>query len=220
MRWSLLFDLDGTLIDTAEFLVACARHAFDGFDGSVPSDAEWVAGIGTPLRSQFAQYARGEAEVERLVRRYRAFQHEHHDRLTRCFDGAVDTVRALRGRGHPIAIVTSKGEELAHRGLAWVGLAAYVDTVVGVESSTRHKPDPEPVRVALARLGGAAERALFVGDSPHDVRAGNAAGVVTVAALWGPFSREQLAEARPTHYLGRITELPGLVERIERAHRG
>ena len=95
-----------------------------------------------------------------------------------------------------------------------MGLIGHVDVVIGADSVTRHKPHPEPVLVALERLGAPRETAIFVGDSPHDVAAGNAAGVTTVAALWGPFGRDALERAEPDYIIDRIVELPGLVERI------
>jgi pyrophosphatase PpaX len=212
--WSLLFDFDGTLVDSIDLLLASMRHAFDGHWRAGPTTEDWVAGIGRPLQTQIRPYCRDDAEVERLVARYRSYQREHHDRYMRCYDGTVQTVRQLHERGHPIAVVTSKAEDLTHRGLRYLGLDALVDVVVGVESTTRHKPDPEPVLFALERLGGDAARAVFVGDSPHDMHAGNAAGVVTVAALWGPFTREQLTASAPAYYLERIDELPALIDRI------
>ena len=77
------------------------------------------------------------------------------------------------------------------------------------------KPDPFPVRMALDELGYEASEAIFVGDSPHDINAGNSAGVISIAALWGPFRRDQLDPANPAHYLADIAELPALVERIQ-----
>ncbi|MGH7669320.1 MAG: HAD family hydrolase, partial [Gemmatimonadaceae bacterium] len=77
-----------------------------------------------------------------------------------------------------------------------------------------HKPDPEPVRIALDRLNTPANQALFVGDSVHDMYAGNAAGVTTVAALWGPFTREDLAPSTPRYHLDRVRDLPALVSRL------
>lgn len=212
-RTAVLFDLDGTLVDTTAFLLRSMRHAFEGSGLRTPSDAEWIAGIGTPLRTQLRGFAPDEAAVELLVARYRAFQHAHHDAMTFAFPQALDVVQALRRRGHALGVVTSKGEALAQRTLAHVGLLPLMEVVVTADSVTRHKPDPEPVRFALERLSVAPGHALFVGDSPHDVNAGNAAAVRTVAALWGPFSRETLERARPTHLLEALAELPALVER-------
>lgn len=214
-RLTILFDLDGTLVDTIDFILASMRFAFAEHDGPRPSDAEWTAGVGTPLRSQLREWARDDAEVERLALRYRTHQRANLATLTRTFPGVREALAALRERGHPMAIVTSKAEEIAHLTLEQAGILHYMDAVVGVESSRRHKPDPEPVRVALERTGGEPARALFLGDSPHDIAAGNAAGVSTVAVAWGPFSRETLLAAGPTWWLETIAELPALVERVE-----
>ena len=215
-RLALLFDLDGTLVDTIAFILESMHAAFAEHAGRRPTDAEWTAGIGTPLRTQLRDFVGDEAEVERLALRYRAHQREHLPRLTRIFPGVAETLAALRGRGHPMAIVTSKAEEIARLTLEHARLLHLMDTVVGVESAQRHKPDPEPVRVALHRLGADPRRALFLGDSPHDVAAGNAAGVDTVAVAWGPFSRETLLASGPTFWLESIAELPALVDRVER----
>lgn len=210
-----LFDLDGTLIDSIELILNSARHAFTGRSGHVPDDAEWLSGVGIPLATMFRRYARDEDEVGALIAKYREYQLEHHDRLTRCYDQVVETVDFLRAAGHPCAIVTSKTGWLAKRGLDHVGLGQHFDVIVGCDSCERHKPDPEPVRVALDRLGYAPRDAVFVGDSVHDMLSGNAAGVTTVAALWGPFSREDLVASGPAYYLERIADLPTLLAAIQ-----
>jgi len=212
---AVLFDLDGTLIDSIELILNSARHAFARSGRATPADEEWLAGVGMPLVAMFRQYATTDAEVDALVAGYREYQMEHHDRLVRCYDLVVETVDRLRARGHPLAVVTSKTGWLAKRGLEHVGLATHFDVIVGCDACQRHKPDPEPVHVALEQLGYEPDEAVFVGDSVHDMAAGNAAGVSTIAALWGPFTRETLAAARPSHYLERIADLPALIERIE-----
>jgi len=216
---AVLFDLDGTLIDSIELLLSSVRHAFRARTERVPTEAEWVAGIGTPLAAQLRPYAATEHELAELVAGSRAFQRVHHDRLTHLYGGALETVTTLRARGHPLGVVTSKGDDIAHRSIGYVGLAPHFDTVIGCDSCARHKPDPEPVLVALDRLGYAPADAMFVGDSPHDMASGKAAGVTTVAALWGPFTRAMLEPTAPNYYLERIAELPTLVERLERERR-
>ena len=105
---AVLFDLDGTLIDTIDLLLACARHTFEGRNPR-PTDEQWIAGIGTPLRKQFAEFAASDDEIEQLTRRYRTYQREHHDRLTNAFPGVLETLDELERRGHPMGIVTSIG---------------------------------------------------------------------------------------------------------------
>lgn len=207
---AVLFDLDGTLIDSIELILQSARHAFIGRERT-PSDAEWLAGVGIPLATMFRKYARDDADTEALVARYRAFQIPNHDRLVRAYDGVAETIRALREARHPLGIVTSKTEALARRGIELVGIGLHFDVVIGCDTIEHHKPDPRPVLAALERLRRDPGESVFVGDSVHDIAAGNAAGVVTVAALWGPFSREDLAPSRPQHYLERISDLPALL---------
>jgi len=210
-RPTILFDLDGTLIDSIELILTSARYAFEKLERDAPSDSEWLAGIGIPLFTMFGRYARDEEDVGVLIAAYREYQLANHDRLTRCYDNVVDTVKALNERGHEIGIVTSKSEALAMRGLAHVRLARYVDTIVGCDGSTRHKPDPEPVQIALTRLDCPPRDAIFVGDSVHDIIAGNAAGVRTAAATWGAFKRSDLESARPNLYLDDVSALLQIV---------
>ena len=207
---AILFDLDGTLIDSIELILNSARYAFQKLQRECPSDQEWLAGVGIPLFTMFARYARDEADKAALIAAYREYQTEHHDRLIRCYDDVVDTVVELRRRGHEMAIVTSKSEYLAIRALNRVGLARQIDTIVGCDGTTRHKPDPEPVRIALHRLGYAPADAIFVGDSIHDIVAGNAAGVRSAAALWGPFDRPDLEPGNPSAWLEKISDILAL----------
>jgi pyrophosphatase PpaX len=212
---AVLFDLDGTLIDTIDLILASAHAAFEGFHGRRPTDAEWIAGIGTPLHTQLMAFSNSEAQAAELTVRYRTFQRQAHDRLTRVFPGTLEVLATLAAAGHPMGIVTSKSNEMMLRGLAHTGIAPYVRTTIGSDSCTIHKPDPFPVRLALQELGYTEDEAVFVGDSPHDVNAGNSAGVISIAALWGAFTRTQLQPANPAHYLESIAELPALVERIQ-----
>lgn len=212
--FAVLFDLDGTLIDSIGLLLECVRHTFEGRTPA-PTDEEWIAGIGTPLRKQLAAYTSSEEEIEALTDRYRTYQREHHDRLTWAFPGVPETLLELERRGHPMGVVTSKSNEMMDMGLRYVGLDRFMRTKIGMDSCSLHKPDPTPVRVALEELGYTPREAVFVGDSPHDIASGNGAGVVSVAALWGPFTREQLEPSGPAEYLERIEALPTLLDRLQ-----
>jgi pyrophosphatase PpaX len=207
---AILFDLDGTLVDTLPFILAAVRHAFDGY-GSCPTEAEWTAGTGTPLRAQMASYVRRPEDVDALVQRYRTFWIEEHDRRTHAFPGVVETVAELARRGHPLGVVTAKTEHGAFRTLRHTGLLPFMRAVIGADTCARAKPDPEPVRVALARLGRAAGEAVLVGDATHDVAAARAAGVRAIGVAWGAASREALARAGADAILEGFHDLPALV---------
>ena len=212
---AVLFDLDGTLIDSIGLIVDAMHHAFEGFGGTVPADSVWMAGIGTPLFKQLALYARSAEELDMLRERYRAYQFIHHDDVIKEYPGTTAVLEDLHARGLAMGIVTSKGDELARRGLELTGLARFLPVVVSADSVTKYKPEPEPVLLALERLGVRADEALMMGDSPHDISSGNAAGVRTIGALWGPFTRGQIAVTHPTYWLSNIRELPPLLEALE-----
>jgi pyrophosphatase PpaX len=207
LRPAVLFDLDGTLIDSIELILNSARYAFDKLGRECPSDSEWLSGIGIPLFTMFGRYARDQADCASLIAAYREYQYANHDRLVRCYAGVANAVMSLSSQGYELAIVTSKSEALALRGLAHVGLARFMDTIVGCDATSRHKPDPEPVRIALHRLACAPDDAVFIGDSVHDIHAGNAAGVATVAATWGASNRAELEISTPTAFLDSIAGL-------------
>ncbi|HEX6250028.1 MAG TPA: HAD hydrolase-like protein, partial [Gemmatimonadaceae bacterium] len=137
---AILFDLDGTLLDTIELLLGSMRHAFAEHSGRRPTTDAWIAGIGTPLRTQLREFLDTDEEVETIVARYRSYQQEHHDRLMRCYDDVTATLEALHARGHPLGVVTSKMNDLMNRGLQRVGIAHLMTAAVGCDSCARHKP--------------------------------------------------------------------------------
>ena len=214
MRPAILFDLDGTLIDSIELILGAARHAFVGFEGRAPTDEEWRAGIGRPLQAVLREFAPDEAEAARLFGRYRAYQLEHHDRLVRTYAGIAETVQWLADTGHPMALVTSKSDWMAAKAMALVGLDRLIPTIVGCDTCVNHKPHPEPVERALALLGAEPANALFVGDSPHDVESGRAAAVSTVGVTWGAFSRPELERAGADVVIDHVEELRSVVARF------
>ena len=210
---ALLFDMDGTLLDSIGLIVESAVYAFDGREGPRPTRDEWQALIGTPLDAMLAHWATDPADAAFLKGRYRHFQIANHDRFVRLYDGVDETLRALHAAGHPLAIVSSKLDEGIRRSMDYFCLTPLFDAIVGIDHTTRHKPHPEPVEFALARLRVGPDEALFIGDSPHDVEAGNAAGVRCVAVTWGAFTHEAIAPARPAHWIERMADLPALIAR-------
>jgi pyrophosphatase PpaX len=203
---AVLFDLDGTLIDSITLIAEAARHAFSACDVAAPADADWLSDLGLPLRAMFARFAE-EGRIEELIGHYREYQVANHDRLVSCYAEIPEVVGSLKELGYTLGVVTSKSERLADRGLTYTQLKQYFDTIVGLESCVRHKPDPEPVITALGRLGFRPEDSIFVGDSPYDMAAGRAAGTAVAAALWGPFTRAQLELSTPELMLERPSDL-------------
>ncbi|MEM9194811.1 MAG: HAD-IA family hydrolase [Myxococcota bacterium] len=210
---AVLFDLDGTLIDSIELIVASFRYTHRTHFGTDRPDEFWIRGIGRPLRDQLGDVAESREELQTLLDIYRTYNLEHHDRMARPYVGAVETVRRLAERGTPLALVTSKLRIGAERGLRLLGLEDEFPVRVCADDVTRGKPDPMPVHLALEQLRANPRETVFVGDSPHDMEAGRRAGVQTAAASWGPFEESVLREHAPTYWLAHIEEVLPLVTR-------
>jgi len=203
----VLFDFDGTLIDSTRLILESYHHTMRVHRGTSFPDAEWIKGLGTPLRVQFRRFTDDPVEVQRMIDTYRDWNLSHHDAMVRAFPGAVDAVKRLKTSGARLGIVTSKNRHGVEKGLTVCGFDGLFDEIVTSDDLEASKPDPAPVLAALARLGAPAASALFVGDSPHDIAAGRDAGTRTAACLWGPFARETLAAERPDFWLRSFDEL-------------
>lgn len=210
---TVLFDLDGTLIDSVELILSSYRHTLTVHRGTSPPDEVWLAGLGTPLWVQFRQFTDDDAELDAMIATYRAHNTAHHDAMVRPYPGVREAVDALRARAR-LGIVTSKSRSGALRGLRLTGMEGWFSVVVGADDVTRHKPDPEPVRYALDRLGADAGTAVFVGDSPHDLAAGRAAGVRTAAVTWGPFAEGILRAHDPDYWITSPAGLSDLADGV------
>jgi pyrophosphatase PpaX len=196
-----LFDLDGTLIDSVALILGSFHHTRERHYGDRLPDDYYLTTLGMPLRDSFARMATSPDEVEALVRTYVEYNLQHHDSMVRPYEGVVAMVSALTKRRAHLGLVTSKLRKTAIRGLNVAGIEGAFELVVGADDVQRGKPDPEPVLFALEKLGARADETLFVGDSPHDIEAGNRAGVKTAAATWGPFPRAALDAAKPTFFV-------------------
>ena len=194
---TVLFDLDGTLIDSGAIILASMRHAAETvLERRVP-DEELMGAVGGPgLVAQMR--ALDPERVDDLVRVYREHNEPLHSELHAC-DGVLRLLPRLHGEGRRLGIVTAK--RLVTVRLAFdviPELERYFDTVVGADETERHKPHPDPILLALDRLDADAGSAAYVGDSPFDVQAAKAAGVHAVAVTWGRIhDEERLAREHP-----------------------
>jgi pyrophosphatase PpaX len=219
--YTILFDLDGTLIDTTDLILACFDHSWQTVAGRGNDREAVVATFGMPLRNAMALLASevGHAEstrvdlgldldlIERLLLEYRSFNLANHDGMVQAFPGTHLVLAELRARGYRVGVVTSKGRELGRRGLTLCALDGFMDVEVFLEDTDNHKPRPEPILKALEKLNASPNSAVYVGDSRHDLIAGRSAGVRTVAALWGPMLREALDQERPDFSAESISDL-------------
>ena len=134
----VLFDLDGTLADTIPLLLSSMRAAYAAVGGAVPEERAWLRGMGTPLRAQFMHFEANNLErVEPLIAEYREWQIANLHALVKEYDGVRALVDALRAAGHPIGVVTGKGDWMARVTLERVGLLDAFDMIVGADATDR-----------------------------------------------------------------------------------
>ena len=207
----VLFDLDGTLIDSGPIILASMKHASLAVLGREPDEELVRSAIGGPgLIAQMRDL--DPDRVDELVEAYRLHNEPLHAELE-AFDDVLRLLPVLRDEGRRLGIVTAK--RLRTVGLAlgrFPQLREAMDVVVGAEDTERHKPDPDPVLEALRRLDADPADAAYVGDSPYDVAAGNAAGVFTVAVGWGGIHPdERLLHAGPDALVHTAEELHGVL---------
>ena len=195
MRYpTVLFDLDGTLVDSGAIILASFKHAARTVLARDVEEEQIAALVGgSNLHDQMRVLS--PAHVDELVRVYREHNRPLHDELE-AFEGVEELVETLSEQGRKLGIVTAKGRPTVDLAFAVLSLERYFDAVVTADMTDRHKPDPDPVLKALALLESEPAQATFVGDSPYDIAAGKAAGVFTVAVSWGKIHpEERLLEA-------------------------
>jgi pyrophosphatase PpaX len=195
MRYpTVLFDLDGTLVDSGAIILASFKHAARTVLARDVEEEQIAALVGgSNLHDQMRVLS--PAHVDELVRVYREHNRPLHDEL-QAFEGVEELMETLSEQGRKLGIVTAKGRQTVDLAFGVLSLERYFDAVVTADMTDRHKPDPAPVLKALELLESEPADAAFVGDSPYDIAAGKAARVFTVAVSWGKIHpEERLLEA-------------------------
>ena len=215
MLRAVLFDFDGTLVDTTDLIYQSMRHASGEVLGREISREVLMANVGQPLPRQMELLSAEHAEA--LLDSYRLHNEENHDALIKEFPGVEKALGRLHAAGVGVAVVTSKRRFSVEMALkSFPGLGEVVDQWVTMEDTEQHKPRPEPILKGLELLGDIPrEEAAYVGDSPFDVAAARAAGVASVAVSWGAFTEEALRAAEPDHLAPDIDSAVAVLLRLD-----
>lgn len=205
LRWPVvLFDLDGTLVDTVPLIVESYRVAFRDVLGREIDEA-WVRPfVGRTLDDVFAELG---LPVDQMLTAYRGFNLAHLEELQRDYPGIPELLDALRSAGAVLGVVTSKSRPTAARSLAASGLTERISLVTAQLDTERHKPHPDPLRHALRALGRRPDEAVYVGDSVWDLQAARAAGLGAVGVTWGAAIRADLLSVEPDAVVDSADEL-------------
>ena len=206
----VLFDLDGTVIDSGAIILASMRHAAKEVLGAEPPDELLMAAVGGPgLEAQM--HALAPDRVEELVNVYRAHNEPLHDELV-CCAGIEDVLVRLKEHGRRLGIVTAKRRATVDLAFNVLPLRHLFDTIVGGDETERHKPDPAPLLLAAQRLNVDPKTCAYVGDSPFDIRAAKAARMHAIAVTWGGIHDTAKLEAEePDAIVDTAQELYGVI---------
>ncbi|HZC30649.1 MAG TPA: HAD-IA family hydrolase [Gaiellaceae bacterium] len=202
----VLFDLDGTVVDSGSIILASMRHATREVLGRDFGDEELMQAVGGPgLEAQFRTLA--PEHVDELVRVYRAHNEPLHEELE-CCPGMDDVLVRLKEEGRRLGVVTAKRRSTVELAFDRVPVGHLFEAIVGGDETEKHKPDPEPLLLAADRMQATPGETAYVGDSPFDVLAAKAAGMHAVAVTWGGIhDRAKLEEAEPDAIVDSAEEL-------------
>ncbi|RPF54386.1 pyrophosphatase PpaX [Aquisalibacillus elongatus] len=207
---TILFDLDGTLIDTNELIIESFKHTLKEHLEEDYSREEILPFIGPPLQESLGKVKPD--EVEAMVETYRKHNLENHDLYVKSYDGVFETLQELHDKGYKMAIVTTKIRKTAMKGLELTQLDQFFDVVIGLDDIEHAKPDPEPVLKGMNALGGEPETTIMIGDNSHDIHAGQNAGTKTAAVAWSAKGKSFMESLNPDYMLGHISDLLEIVE--------
>lgn len=212
MRRAVVFDLDGTLCDSIGTVIATAEASFRAHGLPDPDVGLLRRAIGLPLADVLHRAARSPVpDLEALTDTYRGLYVPIAHQTERLFPGMIAALSALRDAGFPLAVATGKSHSGALAACTRLGIVAHVDAVHGILPGTPGKPDPAVLWRALGDLARAADHAVVIGDSPHDLQMARAAGAEAWAVSWGGHTPDELRHERPDAIFDRIEDV---VERL------
>ncbi|SEP12111.1 pyrophosphatase PpaX [Paenibacillus sp. OV219] len=209
---TMLFDLDGTIMDTNELIIQSFIHSLKGIVSPEFDREHIIPSMGQPLTKQMQLFS-GREDVTDLVAAYREINLKMHDDYVTAFPYVREVFAKLHGAGIRIGIVTTKMRLTTERGLRYVKLYEYVEpgAIVTIEDVVHPKPHPEPVQRALDLLGADPRTTMMVGDSGVDIESAEAAGVISVGVAWSLKGEAKLRESGARHIIHDMRDLYAFV---------
>ncbi|MGN7941117.1 pyrophosphatase PpaX [Virgibacillus sp. 6R] len=206
---TLLFDLDGTLINTNELIIESFLHTLNKYYPEKYKREDVFPFIGPTLYETFESI--NPEKKEEMVEVYRKFNHEQHDKLVTEFETVFETIQTLKEKGFKLGIVTTKIRTTVNMGLKLTKLDQFFDVVVTLDDVEHAKPNPEPIFKALEQLDAKPEEAIMVGDNHHDIGAGKNAGTKTAGVAWSIKGRDYIESFQPDYVLDKMSDLLAIV---------
>lgn len=204
---AVLFDLDGTLIDTNELIIDSFKYTFDTLDKPLPSRQEIIGWFGEPLTVTMSNFF---DDVNEAIRIYREFNLKYHDERIDLYNNVEKTLHDLKQRGYKLGVVTSKNKSTACRGLEHFNILEYFDVLISSDDVKNHKPHEEPVLSACNILNINPEESIMIGDSIYDIISGKNAGSKTCGVLYS-FMKDELLNIKADYYISDLSEILDIV---------
>jgi len=204
---AILFDLDGTLLDTQPLINQTFIQVFkDKFPQHQLTTQELNSFFGPTLNQTFSKYTDDPQKIQELIDYYRQINREIHNQGVKTFPNVVQTLQALKDKGYLLGVVSSKSEEFVRMGLRQNELEEYFTAIVCYEDVTEHKPAPQGIQLAMTQLGSSPENTVYVGDHPNDIKAAQAAGVVSVGVYYANFV-DEILQLKPDYMVDTLDKL-------------
>ena len=212
MDIAVIFDLDGTVLDTDELIKRTFIKVFEKYKpGYTLSEEELLSFLGPSLKETFSRYFPDDM-FEELLSYYHQYNHSHHEDFARVYPTVEETLKYLKDRGYPLGIVTTKLKVAANVGLDTFDLHKYFDVVIGLDDVKATKPDPEGILKAMELLK--VKQGVYIGDNINDILAGINAGIKTIGVKWSPKGYQHLLALEPDLMIDEMKEIIPYVEGV------
>jgi pyrophosphatase PpaX len=213
---TVLFDFDGTVMDTTDVIIGSWQHTFMTFEGKERPVEEIIKTFGEIL-SHTMKNVLPHVDTEEAIDTYRSYHRDNFGDRISVFEGMTELLAELKRRNYKTGLVTSRLSGTTWEGLHKYDLADYFDVVVSCDDTDKHKPDPTPVNIALERLGSKPENAIMLGDTKFDILCARNAGVISVLVGWHvAMSEEDISGAHgPDYMIDKAEDLLSIIEAID-----
>ena len=202
---TVLFDLDGTILDSKQLIFSSFVHTFEIFRPDYNlTDEELESFFGPTLQQSFSRYSSDQAEIDEMIKTYREYNISHHDEIVKPISGAKSLIKSLHNKGYKVGVVSSKKTDLVIHGLEVIGVYNYMDIVIGCDDVKNPKPAPDGILLAIDELQS--KNTLYVGDTPSDIEAGKAANVKTCGCLYVS-DPDKIIDANPDYTISRLEDI-------------
>ncbi len=209
---TILFDLDGTLIDSNEIIIKSYQHAFKSvFPNLKVARSQIIEDIGPPLRVIFAKYTDDALVIERLISHYRTYYQKHESKHIALYPNVIKILKTLKKEKINLAIVTSKYKSAALPSFRYFGLEKYFNVFIALDDVKNPKPDKEPVLRALAHFKN--PKAMMIGDNQSDILSGKHAGISTGGVAWSIKGEAHLQKVSPDYMFKTMDDILKIIKK-------